>query len=149
MGRCVAIYFPFLISHFYLLKSSNHAFINSQRLKSDHREDQKRMRREYDYKIATLQTRISLLERYHRGSGERVRDMVDRSGREIGGGGETQGCGGAFGVAAGEYPIPASMHTYQLNYSVQKNKARPSERCRRNSMSCGGIKHGGWRTRRR
>jgi hypothetical protein len=146
---CSTICFPFLIPHFYLLKSSNHTFINSQRLKSDHREDQKRMRREYEYKIATLQSWIALLERYHRGSGERVRDMVDRSEREIGGGGEIQGCGGAFGVAAREYPIPASMHAYQLNYSVQKNKARPSERCRRNSMSCGGIKRAGRRTSRR
>ena len=34
---CRTICFPFLISHFYLHKSSNHTFINSQRLKSNHR----------------------------------------------------------------------------------------------------------------
>jgi hypothetical protein len=34
------------------------------------------------------------------------------SGRDIEGGGEIQGCRGAFGVAAGEYPTPASMHAY-------------------------------------
>ena len=41
-------------------------------------EDRERMRGEYEYMIATMQSRIALLERYHGGSGERVRDMVDR-----------------------------------------------------------------------
>jgi hypothetical protein len=36
------------------------------------------MRREYKYKIATMRSRIALLKRYHGGSGEQVRDMVDR-----------------------------------------------------------------------
>jgi hypothetical protein len=70
--------FPFLISHFYLHKSSNHTFINSQRLKSDHREDKERMRREYEYKIATMQSRIAVVERYHGGNGERLSDRIDR-----------------------------------------------------------------------
>jgi hypothetical protein len=36
------------------------------------------MRREYEYKIATMQSWITLLKRYHSGSGVLVRDMVDR-----------------------------------------------------------------------
>lgn len=39
----------------------------------------------------------------------RERQMRDQGGR---GGGAIQGCGGAIGVAAGEYPIPASMHDH-------------------------------------
>jgi hypothetical protein len=55
------------------------------------------MRREYEYKITTIRSRIVVLKRYH--------------GREIGEEGrEIRGCGGAFGVAAGEYLIPTSMH---------------------------------------
>ena len=74
------ICFPFLFSHFYLHKST---FINSQRLESDHRDYQERMR-EYKYKIATMRSRIALLELYRGGC---VTRLIG-SGWEIGGGGE-------------------------------------------------------------
>jgi hypothetical protein len=83
------ICFPFLISHFYLHKSSNHTFINSH-----HREYQERMRKEYKYKITTMRSRIAVLECYYGGSSEQVLRWLIRSGRGKNTRGGDEGAGG-------------------------------------------------------
>ena len=58
-----------------------------------------------------MQCRIAVPDRYHGGSGERVRYRVDiwRGGESDRGGDEERE---GVGVAVGEYPIPASIHDH-------------------------------------
>ena len=115
----------------YMFSVSYFSFLPSSKLKSGFHqqsttqvrpqwEDRERVRTEYDYKIATMWSRIVVLERYHGGcvTGliESGRGGESERGRDEGARGRfaegKERFRGAVGVAAGEYPIPASMHDH-------------------------------------